>query len=79
MKNGLAFALPFILVACNDMDPEQRRRAMHLPPVGFKGYAEQGRALFNQYCAACHGQGDLEPNKAHRWSIKPIDRLITRI
>lgn len=59
MKNGFAFALPFILVACNDMDPEQRRRAMHLPPAGFKGNAEQGRALFNQYCAACHGQGGL--------------------
>jgi mono/diheme cytochrome c family protein len=55
----LTFALPFILVACNDMDPEQRRRTLHLPPAGFKGNAEQGRALFNQYCAACHGQGGL--------------------
>ena len=41
------------------MDPEQRRKALHLPPAGFKGDAKQGRTLFRQYCAACHGQGGL--------------------
>ncbi len=53
----LVLILPLVLVACEGLDPEERRKAMHLPPVGFKGNVQQGRVLFNQYCAACHGPG----------------------
>ncbi len=52
----LVLILPLVLVACEGLDPEERRKAMHLPPVGFKGNAQQGRVLFNQYCVTCHGQ-----------------------
>ncbi|MBL3591124.1 MAG: cytochrome c [gamma proteobacterium endosymbiont of Lamellibrachia anaximandri] len=51
----LVLILPLVLVACEGMDPEERRKAMHLPPVGFKGNPQQGRVLFNQYCVTCHG------------------------
>ncbi len=47
--------LPLILAACDNVDPEQRRLAMHLPPVGFQGNAEQGQVLFRKFCTSCHG------------------------
>jgi len=53
------FLAPLIIVACDSMTPEERRKALHLPPAGFNGNAEQGYALFNQYCITCHGTGGL--------------------
>ena len=51
-----AILASLFLVACSDRSPEERRAALHLPPPGFKGDAVQGRALFTQHCAVCHGR-----------------------
>jgi len=53
---GVVLAAPLLLSACDAMDPEQRRQALHLPPQGFKGDAFKGREAFNNYCVACHGR-----------------------
>jgi len=62
-----------ILTACDAVDPEQRRKALHLPPPGFKGVAIEGEKLFQQYCGNCHGtqgegsnQGPPLVNKIYR-------------
>ena len=55
----VVFLVPLITVACDGMDPDERRKAMHLPPEGFNGNTEQGVVLFNQYCTICHGSGGL--------------------
>ena len=51
----LTLLLPLLLAACDSVDPEARRQALHLPPPGFKGIATQGEAPYQQYCAVCHG------------------------
>lgn len=57
VRFGMPLVLPLVLSACDAMDPEQRRQALHLPPPGFEGDAFKGRDLFNRHCAACHGRG----------------------
>ena len=52
---GLITLLLLTLTACDAVDPEQRRMAMHLPPSGFKGEAAQGEAAYQQNCVSCHG------------------------
>ena len=47
--------LPFILLACDRLEPDEWQKKMHLPPVGFKGDAAQGVVQYNQYCMTCHG------------------------
>ena len=41
-----------IITACDGLDPEARRMAMHLPPVGFKSDAEQGMVYLQELRAA---------------------------
>lgn len=57
-------ALSVLLPACEDIGPEARRQALHLPPVGFKGDADQGVALFQKYCMSCHGQNGSGTDQA---------------
>ena len=52
---GLMLLPLLALSACDAVDPEQRRQALHLPPPGFKGNAAQGEAAFQRYCVSCHG------------------------
>lgn len=59
LKIYFLLLMPLLIYACEQPDPEQRRIALHLPPVGFKGDAEQGSTDFKQYCASCHGQDGL--------------------
>ena len=54
-KSLFLLLLPLLISACEIPDTEQRRIAMHLPPVGFSGNPDYGRSLFNNYCAGCHG------------------------
>jgi mono/diheme cytochrome c family protein len=51
----ISLLLPLLLAACDNVDPEARRQAMHLPPPGFKGDSTQGEALFQKNCISCHG------------------------
>lgn len=60
---GIVLLLPFLLAACDGVDPEARRQAMHLPPPGFKGDAVQGEALFQKNCVACHGNNGQGSDK----------------
>jgi mono/diheme cytochrome c family protein len=46
----------FVLTACEPVDPEQRLKALHLPPSGFKGDAAQGQITYNKFCISCHGE-----------------------
>jgi len=58
IRKGLWLLLlfSFLLAACDGLDPEQRRIALHLPPSDYKADAGKGRVAFRQYCASCHGQ-----------------------
>jgi mono/diheme cytochrome c family protein len=51
--------LPILLAACDNGDPMERMQASNLPPDGFTPDAYQGKALFAQYCSACHGNNAL--------------------
>ncbi len=55
MIRFLLLILVLFLVACDVLDPEARRAALHLPPAGFKGNAIQGNKLFDTNCSSCHG------------------------
>jgi hypothetical protein len=49
-------AVVFVLIACEIVDPDKRRAALHLPPLGFKGDGRKGKEYFQRYCLDCHGQ-----------------------
>lgn len=51
----LLLFLSVLVTACDRVDPEARRQAMHLPPDGFKADVAQGQALFQKNCVSCHG------------------------
>lgn len=42
-------------IACEKLSPEDRRKALHLPPLGFKGDAQKGLTIYQTNCVACHG------------------------
>ncbi len=70
----IAIFLPIILAACDSVDPEERRQAIHLPPPGFQGDTEQGLALFQQFCATCHGT-DGKGSEQGPPLVHPVYRL----
>lgn len=53
---SLLLLATLLLSACDMPDAEQRRQAMHLPPLGFKGDAAEGKVIFKQHCVSCHGE-----------------------
>jgi len=55
MKKYLLLSFAIFLTACEAPDPEASRAALHLPPEGFVGDANQGSALFETNCSSCHG------------------------
>lgn len=55
----LASALPLLLAACDNLDPEERRKALHLPSPDHVADSTRGREAFDRHCAACHGPGAL--------------------
>jgi mono/diheme cytochrome c family protein len=59
----LTLLLPIILAACDNGDTAEKLQANHLPPDGFTGNAMQGKALYQQYCLACHGNNALGSDK----------------
>jgi mono/diheme cytochrome c family protein len=59
----LVFLMSILLAACDNGNPVDSRQASHLPPQGFTGDAMQGKALFRQYCLACHGNNALGSGK----------------
>lgn len=68
----LAWLVPLLaaLSGCDDWGGEQARQRLHLPPYGFGGDPVQGRTLYENVCAACHGVGamgtDRGPPLVHR-------------
>jgi mono/diheme cytochrome c family protein len=57
MKNPLVLISisMLILSGCEVGDPEQRMKALHMPPPDFKGNAIQGETAYQKNCMACHG------------------------
>ena len=51
----VVLAMGSFLIACEKLSPEDRRQALHLPPLGFKGDAQKGLTIFQTNCVACHG------------------------
>lgn len=51
----VVLAMSLFLIACDRLSPEERRQALHLPPLGFKGDTRKGLTIFQTNCVACHG------------------------
>ena len=52
---AIVVAIPMLVTACDVPEPEARRLALHLPPIGFKGDPNKGVEPFRKYCIVCHG------------------------
>lgn len=59
MRNRMyvvAASLLLVLGGCSLPDDEERLAKQGLPPAGFEGSVEEGRALYSANCAGCHGR-----------------------
>ena len=67
LKVSLVLVFPLLLAACEGESLEQRMKVSanpnHLPAKDFVGNATQGEILFQQNCAACHGNNALGSDK----------------
>jgi len=43
------------LVACDNLSPEEIRKRQHLPGKDFVADKQQGKVIFAENCARCHG------------------------
>lgn len=53
---GCLLTLSLLMAACEQQTAEQFRQKQHLPDADFVADAEQGKQLFRQHCARCHGE-----------------------
>ena len=57
-ESGFAVFVLFIgifIIGCEQINPEDRRQALHLPSSGFKGDPEKGLVIYRNTCVNCHG------------------------
>jgi mono/diheme cytochrome c family protein len=56
--------LLMLLTACEQISPEARRLALHLPPPGYKGVAAEGVVHYTKFCQVCHGVNGMGTHQA---------------
>jgi mono/diheme cytochrome c family protein len=52
-----------LLASCDGGSGKRDANPFHLPPEGFIGDSNKGKALFRQYCSSCHGRAASGSNQ----------------